>query len=202
MNVIFIMRKMNADTVFFSNYNLAYQYLVAKKKEYLDDEDPQETRTYGVIRQIALDSLDRNDHNEYGFDNELRLVDVDTGSKIDRKYPYNAHGSSFYLPISFQKGDIVKVYSPFWGAFYAVVPYEGPKRTPDISMYMTVDAYEGGGDFFYDTGRETPVLHLYRCEDKELPEGQEMLKELRNVRKGELDWMELLIKYSQKNKVW
>ncbi len=63
---------------FFTSYELAYQFMVNQKREYLEDSSLKHVKTYGEIYRIITDDLNRcyMDEDRYCFDNEMRLVRI------------------------------------------------------------------------------------------------------------------------------
>lgn len=194
---------------FFTSYDKACAYLSEKKKD-IENEEMENTETYSKICRIKLDEIDRQcDHTDvYLFDAELRLVavwgagwrmreDEDGGPMIlldEPDYP-------IYVPLPFKKGDIVKVDSLCCRPLYGVVPcdWKKPAKGKIVNMWMPLAIYnEPEMDFDYVDGGDHDILRYTYCTEEELPEDQQVLKLIRDVRKGDLDFYQLLCSFEKK----
>ena len=190
------------DFCFFSSYDAAYHSLLRQKQEYLSDADLKDVETYGEIYRITLDNLeyDYTDADTYRFDNEMRLVQAFGSAKRrwadEDEIISTLESYEFYLPLPFQRGDIVKAESPFYETYYGVIPYGVGEEAEEVrkwnrSMYRSLDIYnESSCNFGYTD--DTNSLHLSLCGEEELPDGQEVLKTIRGIRRGEMDFISFL----------
>lgn len=186
---------------YFSTYDLAYQYLLEQKNEY--KEDTQEDETFEGIRCVYLDGV--NDYDEFLFDNELRLITVRPSCQMKKEFGLIdeiEESCYMHVPLPFKKGDLIMVKNPFDATSYGVMPGDAWTKEKDIhflndfgdgsDMFVSLDVYNENFVHKFDYTDGTPVLDLYLCKEDELPETEKMLKEIREVRLGELDWMVLL----------
>ena len=189
---------------FFSSYDAAYHSLLRQKQEYLSDADLKEVKTYGKIYRITLNNQEYNhtDADEYRFDSEMRLVQVFGSMKRkpveveEDEIISTLESYGFYLPLPFQKGDIVKCESPFYETYYGVIPYGPDEKSEELrkmnkTLYRSLDVYDESSGRFYFTD-DSNVLQLSLCNEEELPKEQEVLKKVREVRKGNLDFISFL----------
>lgn len=184
----------------FSTYEKAYENICQCKKEYLDDERLKDVETVAEIFRVKIDdmdSLDASDFGYYCFDTNMTLIDAspaDSPCSPDYRVLADFH---FYLPLPFKKGDIVKCESPFDKTYYGVFAsdWEIPENRYRISMNTSLDVYDEK-EHIFDFTDDTTVLSLSYCTDEELPKDQKMLKVLRAVRKGELDFYSILYQSS------
>lgn len=66
-------------------------------------------------------------------------------------------------------------------------------------MWMSLELYLASRDEFdYTDGTEDCILNYSLCPDEELPADVQVLKLIRAVRQGKLDWYVLLHKYGRK----
>lgn len=192
-----------SDWQFFSNYEDAFAYLFHEKQRYLENEDLKDVETVEKIRRIRMGG----GCDCYYFDTQLRMVDLvgdedriteEDGSLFS---PLDTFVYKIHVPLPFQKGDIVKV--KYWGAepFYGVIScdWKLPEKREWINMWISLDCYDSDSDEFdYTDGTGDCVLQYTLCPDEELPEKEQVLKLIRAVRKGKLDFYTLLHKYSRK----
>lgn len=189
---------------FFTSYEGAYAYLIKEKQEYLDDEGLKEIETCGEIRRIKMED---NDSDCFLFDTGMRMTDIRAG--INRMLcedgemfsPLDTFVYKIFVPLPFQKGDIVKVEYFFDTPEYGVIScdWKRPEKKEWIKMWTSLDTYDSKFETFgYTDGTGDGILGYSFCPDKELPEDQQALKLIRDVRKGELDFYMLLHKYSYK----
>lgn len=192
----------------YTTYESSYAGLVNNKQEYLDAGD----EIYGEIRRIVLDDegpeaqynyYNGSHEDRYLFDEDMRLIkvyvsDVHKGRIGGEDYSLLTE-YSFYLPLPFKKGDIVKCTSPFITTSYGVYPYEreDPGKKYLLSMNMCLDVYIDEGDYFEFTD-DTPIFSLSYCKEEDLPKEQEVLRELADIRKGKADFFGLLYRYSRR----
>lgn len=187
---------------FFSSYEKAYENLKAQKQNYLENEDLRQIQTYGEIERIKLDDLTGmyTDSDVYRFDNELQMVQIDgANERITKKngdYEELIVDYKVYIPLPFKTGDIVKVESPFHETYYGVFPreWERPKDSFFIRMRISLDMYDAQEKVFYITD-DSEILEMSDCTEKELPQEEQVLKLIRDVRKGKLDFFNLLWQY-------
>ena len=182
---------------FFSTYDKAFAFLSSLRVGYMDGDYLKSVETYGEIIRKETDTFDQYPTDiRYYFDNDLRLVNVEgakskyTDTFLDE---YNV-----WIDVPFKKGDIVKVESPFAESYYGVFSHEwgGPENLDIMEMGISLDIYiEKDRDFDYtDT---TYILNVSKCPDKELPEKEYVLKLIRAVRKGKVDFYGLLHTFSR-----
>ena len=188
---------------FFSSYGKAYESMVSGKQHYLNDEDLRDTQTYGEILRIRVDEQEfmRSDYDAYCFDNELRLIEVlgrDRRVKKGDEYYGLVSDYSIYVPLPFVPGDIVKYGSLLCEAQYGVFSHEWkqPINRMFTSLEVSLDVYDESQKTF-DYTDDTWILGLTYCTDDELPKGQDALRLIREVRKGEMDFYEILHRYSR-----
>lgn len=189
---------------YFSSYDKAWSYLMEEKQEYLNDEDMREVKTYANISRIKLDCT-REDGGSYLFDHEMRMVRV----RIDYDKAFSdREGFTLvddylvHVPLPFKKGDIVKVDFPNTKIHYGVFSYDWkkPEDPSRISMYASLEMYiEEDKDFDYTDGDPywDDVLGFSYCSDEELPESEQVLKLIRAVQKGDMDFYFLLHKFGR-----
>lgn len=189
--------------VFFSDYRDAFTYLSHEKQKYMDDEDLRDIETIGKIRRIKMGG----GCDTYYFDTQMRLVDM--GEDVDRLTDENGRLFSplknnvykVFVPLPFQMGDIVKVDN--WGEepYYGVISrdWKLPEKRERIEMWISLDLYLADrNEFDYTDGTGDCILNYSLCPDEELPEDEQVLKLIRAVRQGKLDWYILLHKYGRK----
>lgn len=188
---------------FFSNYGDAFSYLSHEKQEYLEDEDLKDIETIGEIRRIKMGG----GYDSYYFDTQMRLVDLgeDEERMIEEEgmmpHPLQSLVYNIFVPLPFRVGDIVKVDN--WGEdpYYGVIfrDWNPPEYREGIRMWMSLDLYHAGRDEFdYTDGTGDCILNYSLCPDEELPADVQVLKLIRAVRQGKLDWYVLLHKYGRK----
>lgn len=192
-------------SLYFSSYEKAWDYLMEEKQEYLDDESLRDVKTFATINRIKLDYTRGCDGESYLFDNEMRMVSVSID--YDRFFAGReafalADEYLAYVPLPFKKGDIVKVDFPHKEVHYGV--FSGDWKKPEdpgrIHMWASLEMYiEASADFDYTDGDPywDGVLGFSFCPDEELPEGEQVLKLIRAVRKGEMDFYTLLHKFGR-----
>lgn len=190
---------------YFSGYEKAWEYLLKRKKHYLDNEDLKDVKTFARINRIKLDHADGNDGEAYLFDNEMRMVQIDIDS--DRAF---AKCEAFdtvdewwcHVPLPFKKGDIVKVDFPWKEINYGVFAcdWKRPEKPEQINMWASLDIYNEE-DKVFDYTDNIPyydwVLGFSYCTDEELPKSEQVLKLIRAVRKGDMDFYILLHKFGR-----
>ena len=117
-----------SDYHLYSTYQKAYDALVMRKQEYTEDEDLNEVETFGIIERIRLDR-DRGCEDEYRFNNEMQLIRVFADDEKARHLEDICllNDYDIYIPLPFQKGDIVKVKPVYGSAYYGVVPADFEK---------------------------------------------------------------------------
>lgn len=189
------------DYEFFTCYEKAYENLLEQKQHYLESEYLKRVETFGKIFRIPLDAWPErcSSGDEYLFDNKMELVEVkcaDMRIQIDDNYLCLADSAEMFLPLPFQPGDIVKVESPFWGTYYGVFAHKWEKREYSwgINMMVSLDIWDDNIKEF-DFTDDTDILGLSYCPDEELPESQKVLKAIRDVRKGNMDFYTMLCHY-------
>lgn len=194
---------MHDDRLYFTSYEGAFEYLKKEKQHYLDDEDLRDCITMGMIQRIKLNKTDWNYIDNFYFDNDLRLVTLIPGFHSTAIYrggrlcdPYPWCDYAMFIPVPFKAGDIVKVESPFYKTAYGVFPYEWkrPERKDWYSFEMSLDMYDNTSKTFWSTD-DTNILEIEYCPDEELPEDEKILKGIREIRKGKMDFFVLLEHY-------
>lgn len=191
------------DYSFFHSYEEALAFLSEKNKEY-QEKNHDKTETYGQIKRLNTDCEEYA--SSYGdcylFDNSLRLVEVWAGecniTLLDEsEYPV-------YVPLPFRKGDIIKVESLRYKPYYGVMPWDwkAPAKDRNVCMWLPLEFYVQGtkwttGDFDFSDGGEHDILRASVCPDEELPEEEQVLKLIRAVRRGEMDFYLLLRKFGR-----
>lgn len=189
---------------FFSSYDKAYESMVSGKQQYLDDEDLRDTQTYGEILRIRIDEpqFNHSDCDEYHFDNVLRLNEVVGRHRMEKGDEYYGLISdySIYVPLPFAPGDIVKYGSLLCEAQYGVFSHEWkpPINRMFTSLEVSLDVYDERQKTF-DYTDDTWILSLTYCKDDELPKEQDALRLIREVRKGKMDFYNILHWYSREN---
>lgn len=194
---------MHDDRLYFTSYEGAFEYLKKEKQHYLDDEDLRDCITMGMIQRIKLNKTDWNYIDNFYFDNDLRLVTlipsfhstaIYRGGRLCDPYPWCDY--AMFIPVPFKAGDIVKVESPFYKTAYGVFPYEWkrPERKDWYSFEMSLDMYDNTSKTFWSTD-DTNILEIEYCPDEELPEDEKILKGIREIRKGKMDFFVLLEHY-------
>lgn len=193
------------DWQYFSTYEKAWAYLLKEKQEYLDDEDIKDVKTFAKIHRIKIDHATGCDGEDYLFDNEMRMVNVSIDYDkcfAEREEFALVDDYLVYVPLPFEKGDIVRVDFPQTEVHYGV--FSSDWKKPDdpgrIHMWAPLEMYiEARNDFdytdncpYYDW-----VLGFSRCPDEELPEDEYVLKLIRAVRKGDMDFYTLLHKFGR-----
>lgn len=189
---------------YFSSYEKAWAYLLSEKQEYLDDDDINDVKTFARINRINLDRVKGEDES-YLFDNEMRLVnvDIDCDKFFSGREDFALTNEYLvYVPLPFKKGDIVKVDFPQTEVHYGVFcsDWKKPEDPGRISMYASLEMYiKEWKDFDYTDGDPywDDVLGFSFCPDEELPESEQVLKLIRAVRKGEMDFYILLHKFGR-----
>lgn len=183
----------------------AWEYLLKEKQEYLDDEDIKHVKTFASIERIKLDDTEGSDGESYLFDNEMRMVNI----SVDCDRAFAGQGEFtladeylVYVPLPFRNGDIVKVDFPHVGVHYGVFSgeWKKPEESCRIHMFASLEMYiEERADFDYTDGDPywDDVLGFSFCKDEELPEDEQVLKLIRAVRKGDMDFYTLLHKFGR-----
>ncbi|MCM1387110.1 MAG: hypothetical protein NC231_07270 [Bacillus sp. (in: Bacteria)] len=198
----------HGDSAYFASYEKAYAFLEYEKKHYLDDEDLKDVETYGRIERIQMENK-CHDSDYYIFDTNMQMVSV--GSSIsrgqcDEDLEFGLSDDRIYkifVPLPFKKGDIVRVDDFFDMPYYGVIScdWERPEQRERIENWISLDTYNSERDWFDYTdgfGCGDEVLNYSFCPDEELPDDQQVLKLIRDVRKGNMDFYTLLHKYSVK----
>lgn len=106
-----------------------------------------------------------------------------------------------FVPLPFKKGDIVKVEHFFGEPDYGGISCEWkrPEERARITMWISLDVYDSvTEDFDYTDGGSCNVLYSYICPDEELPQEKQILKLIRAVRRGDLDFQVLLHKFGKR----
>lgn len=180
----------------FSTYGKAHDYILQRKQRYLADEDLKDCRTVASIRRLELDgeidvSYEKN--GEYLFDSNMQMVYVSRMEEDTFLNPEYLSAYSFYLPLPFKAGDIVRYTSPFHKTYYGVFPcsWEKPRDKYGFSLYISLDTY-CSEDKWFDVAYDVPVLELSRCGETELPEDQRILRVISAARKKEIDFYSIL----------
>ena len=182
---------------YFTDYGKACERLLKVKKEYTDVVDEgrdKPTVIYGEIRRIKLDDRHKWDRTYYCFDHDMRLVslinDEDWGN-----IPYLINEYLAFVPLPFKKGDIVKVESLTRPTYYGVVSHdwERSEDTDCIIMWISLDIYNRKSkDLDHTDGTGDCVLSYSFCSYEELPEDEEMLKLISDVRRDDKNLNRLL----------
>ena len=180
------------DTIYFDNYDAAYDYLVGEKKYYLDDDQLKNLKTSARIEVLDLsDPEEQYDSGRFLFNNALEMCAVDIPGRV---YEYSSFEEIFYVhvPSPFHTGDIVKWNSPFYLPEYGVIDHEPESRETDICLKLEMgdgsdiqesldiycppkliceadqdDLVERRGFWCYD---HIPYLELEKCSPEEIPE--------------------------------
>lgn len=185
---------------YYSTYDLAYQAMLKEKQKYLEDED---TETFAGIRCLYIDSPD--DYDEFLFDNDLRLIKVYLSNHIKEEYGLIDEIEEtcyMHVPLPFKKGDLIKVYNPFYPTQYGVRSYDSITKDKNIhfindsgdgsDMITSIDVYNERYIHKFHYTDDTPILDMQLCKEEDLPEGEKMLLDMREVILGELNWIYLL----------
>lgn len=190
---------------YFSSYEKAWEYLLKEKQEYLDDEDLKYVKTFASIERIKLDDTEGSDGKSYLFDNEMRMVNI----SVDCDRAFAGRGEFtladeylVYVPLPFRNGDIIKMDFPHVEVHYGIFSgeWKKPEEPWQIHMFASLEMYiEERADFDYTDGDPywDDVLGFSFCTDEELPENEQVLKLIRAVRKGEMDFYTLLHKFGR-----
>lgn len=190
---------------YFSSYEKAWEYLLKEKQEYLDDEDLKYVKTFASIERIKLDDTEGSDGKSYLFDNEMRMVNI----SVDCDRAFAGRGEFtladeylVYVPLPFRNGDIIKMDFPHVEVHYGIFlgEWKKPEEPWRIHMFASLEMYiEERADFDYTDGDPywDDVLGFSFCTDEELPENEQVLKLIRAVRKGEMDFYTLLHKFGR-----
>ncbi len=190
---------------YFSSYEKAWNYLMEEKQRYLDVVGLRDVKTFAVINRIKLDWVNCDDGGSYLFDNEMCMVGV--GIDHDRFFAGReefalADEYLVHVPLPFRKGDIVRVDFPDTEVHYGVFSsdWEKPEDPGQIHMCASLEMYiDARADFDYTDGDPhwDGVLGFSFCPDEELPKSEQVLKLVRAVRKGEMDFYTLLHKFGR-----
>ena len=187
----------SSENRFFSTYEKAYDYLKKQKQEYLDDEDLRNVKTKGVINVEWLDQEEDYNSVAFYFDDQLIMTQIYT----DFTGGENELDMSFYgcyVPLPFTKGDILKSMEfRFDGSrVYGVLSHEvNSETTMDFlrrfgdssDMCVTLDTI-WKEDGKYKLGHEhLNFLHVERCTEDELPEDEEILKKISEMRRNNIE---------------
>lgn len=117
---------------FFSDYESAYLHLKEDQQNYLNDEDLKNVVTYGEILRIPLDCSYEleGDCQRYEFDEHLELVRVWERTEYDWSNVLERVLTDFYIyiPLPYNKGDIVWVDLEEAGGFYGEIREDEDKR--------------------------------------------------------------------------
>lgn len=188
---------------YYSTYDLAYQAMMKRKEHYQKDEDLKDTKTFAGIRCLYIDSPD--DYDEFLFDNDLRLIKVYLSNHIKEEYGLVDEIEEvcyMHVPLPFKKGDLIKVYNPFYPTRYGVRSHDSITKEENIhfindcgdgsDMITSIDVYNEEFTHKFDYTDDTPILDMQLCKEEDLPENEYMLMDIRNARLGKLDWMVLL----------
>ncbi|MCM1123523.1 MAG: hypothetical protein NC416_13150 [Eubacterium sp.] len=190
---------------YFSCYEKAWEYLLKKKQEYLDDEDLKDVKTLAKIARVKLDHVGGDSGECYLFDSNMRMVEIyfDSERAFAKREAFDpANHWICHVPLPFQKGDIVKVDFPQTVTSYGVFScdWKRPEKREHMNMWVSLDTYdEVWKDFdftdncpYYDW-----VLGFSYCTDEELPKDEQVLRLIRAVRKGDIDFYMLLHKFGR-----
>lgn len=180
----------------FSTYGKAHDYILQCKQHYLADEDLKDCRTVASIRRLEVDGdidVSYEKHGEYLFGSDMQMVYVSRMEKDTFLNPEYLSAYSFYLPLPFKAGDIVRYTSPFHKTYYGVFPcsWEKPLNKYGSSLTISLDTY-CAEDKWFDIAYDVPVLELSRCSADELPEDQRILRVIGAARKNEIDFYSIL----------
>ena len=181
---------------FFFSYEKAFEFIQREKKSYLDDEDLKRVETFGKIYRLKVDEVygRYNPYDEFFFDSDMRLVDIWRYPPVTRDTELEEY--NVFVPLPFEVGDIVKVHSSLWADYYGVISHNRSYRTSLLTMLTSIDVYdEKSGKFDYTD--DTDILEMEFCTEEELPEDQKVLKVIRDIRKGDMDFYTLLYSYGQ-----
>lgn len=175
---------------YFTDYGKAYECILKVKKEYTDEVDEgldKPTIIHGEIRRIKLDDRHKRDREYYCFDHDMRLVSLEDDE--DRgDIPYLINEYLAFVPLPFKKGDIVKAESLTSPTLYGVVSHDWkkPEDPERIIMWISLDIYSRKRkELNYTDGTGDCVLSYSFCSCEELPEDEEMLKMISDVRRDD-----------------
>lgn len=189
--------------VYFSSYEEAVAYVEDEKKSYLEDEDLRECKT---TAKISLKYFATRSHEDtiYYFDNELRMVSIQPGTKCWVSDWYGVDELFVYVPLPFKKGDILLCTLPGrmeYGIldstpdeeYYSIAIKQGDWSDMLFSLY----GYEpDDGIGYFDYGHAYP-FDYEKCPDEELPEKLSILFLLRDVYQEEMSVADFLSCYSK-----
>lgn len=193
------------DHQFFPDYKEAFRFLKEVRDKKREMSHFRKEAFYGEIHRIALGN--RKDEDRYIFDGDLRMVEVFPHYKRcetadgGRNDCLDTSDDSVFIPLPFRKGDIIKVESDRTLPYYGVMccDWEPTRKDRAAYMWLPLETYdEKDRDFDYMDGGYCDVLQGAICPDEELPEEEQVLKELSAVYKGGMDWFELLRRFSGK----
>lgn len=181
------------DYRYFSSYERAYDYICSEKQHYRKD-----IRTYCVIHSFELDNSynDPTDSDMYIFDNDMCLTEIYPHTLRmyeNDEYQELLDDYDVFVPLPFKAGDILKVSSRRDGLLYGVMPYGWEKHNNPYSRKMTceLETWDNVHKRF-DYIKDVDILALSYCAEQELPESEQKLKLIRDVRQGKMDFYQLL----------
>lgn len=191
---------------FFPDYEKAFMYLKEMRDKKRESRSFRKEDFFGEIERFKPGS--RKDQDAYIFDGNLRMVElfpnVDRWNREDGDYINCLNDPEAYqvlVSLPFKKGDVIKVESDRTMPFYGVMccDWKCVERDWTQPMWLPLDCYdEEYRDFDYVDGGYSDVLQGAVCVEEELPENQQMLKRIGAVYKGEMDFMELLSRFSKR----
>ena len=183
---------------YFSSYEKAYDYICREKRHYLQDSDLKDVGTYCVIHRFKLDNSynDPTDSDVYIFDNDMRLTEIYPYTLRlyeDDEYQVLVDDYEAFVPLPFKAGDILKADTRRDGLLYGVMPYgwEKPDNPYRRRMMCELETWDNGCKRF-DYIEDIDILGLSYCTEEELPENEQKLKLIRDVRQGKIDFYRLL----------
>lgn len=161
----------------FSHYQYALEYITEEKSDHSESGCFGDNPTYALIKRRILDS---NEYIQYTFNNEMTLFDISEAFKNLSKHFED-------IPLPFKDGDIVVGFNPVEGDYFGVFSY--------TDCETRLDTYDNRDKKF--SSIMNPVYtELSLCDETEFPEELKVLRLVSEVRKGEIDFCNLLYAFS------
>ena len=180
------------DYQYFTEYDMAYQYLVKERQEYLDDEDLKDVPLYGEIKRIPLNNPDTvSTPCFYRLNNEMEIVDMwgnweeseysaleGTTENVTEKIPDLESDFYCHVPIPFKGGELLVEESYYAEAVYGILGGTYPSKendtclkvgcdSSDIVVHLDIYNEEYGKWYWTD---DTSRLRLRYCTEQEKQE--------------------------------
>lgn len=168
---------------YFSDYNSAYNFITIIPKSIYDCIE--------IIR-IPMNAAYQG-YTFYLFNAEMLMYDVQPYFE-DFENPESESFSKFSIkmPLPFKTGDILKAVRPSMECVYGVLDHTYDGNTDNI--YLRLEKYIYDNKLF--TWERVNYFRLQKVSPEELPQKQNYLKLLSDIRRGKLDCMEFMSIYS------